>query len=164
MMSSWNKRPIEVAHLLNPAFCSVILRESILGYKEETNTGMPYVLSFLVLPLVLHKSTRDILPISISTKLHSWVHKNQYVRVGLDKRAQHLGLYTREAIIFSIRLEIIHISENGQLNVSQKKCKRLELPSSSEPVICQKKAYFVGRWFARTGDPAIIFAMLGVKP
>ncbi len=164
MISQWSNRPLEVAHLLNPAFCSIVLRESILGYEEEAENGMPFPLSFLVLPMVLHKPTREILPKSIATKFHSWVHKNQSVRVGFDMRARQLVPYTKEAIHFATQLEMLSFSEHGQLNAPKRRNKGLGWLSDSEPEICKKKARLVGRWFTRAGDPATIYAILGVKP
>ena len=77
MTKIWSERPIEIAHLLNPAFCSTLLFESITGYKQENGSGMPFATAFLVLPVVLHKPTRDHLPKSIATKLHAWIQDNQ---------------------------------------------------------------------------------------
>ena len=53
-MRRWEERPIEVANLLNPAFCGRLLYQSIVGHSEYESKDMPYVLFFLVLPLVLH--------------------------------------------------------------------------------------------------------------
>ncbi|WP_414577239.1 three component ABC system middle component [Anabaena sp. CCY 9402-a] len=63
-MQSWEQRPLEYANLLNPAFCSIILHNAIKGYQNEKKQGMPYPLLFLLLPLVLHNSTRNALLLS----------------------------------------------------------------------------------------------------
>jgi hypothetical protein len=164
MILSWSKRPIEVARLLNPAFCAIMIHESISGYKQENNTGMPFALSFLILPLVLHKPTREILPRDIRTKLHNWIHQNQDILVGLDTRIQQLVPYTREAIYIGLQSKILLVSENGFIDSVACGYEQLGWMSTSEPAMCKKKANFIGRWFSRVGDTATIFAILGVRP
>ncbi len=164
MILPWSNRPIEVARLLNPAFCAIMIHESISGYKQESDDGMPFALSFLVLPLVLHKPTREILPRNIRTKLHNWIHQNQDMLVGFDTRTQQLVPYTREAIYIGLQSKMLMISETGILDSSPCGYEQLSWIPTSEPAICKKKANFVGRWFSRVGDTATIFAILGVRP
>jgi len=57
-MIPWEHRPIEVANLFNPAFCGEVIRRCGAGYSAKLQTGMPYALAFLVLPIVLHPATR----------------------------------------------------------------------------------------------------------
>lgn len=163
MLAHWNKRPIEVAHLLNPAFCSIILRESVLGYNQEIGNSMPYALSFLVLPLVLHKPTRDLLPKTIATKFHSWIHQNQAMRVGFHIRTKQLVPFTKEALYWCVSSGMLGFSGQGSLDVSKQKINSF-WPLHSEPETCKKKAHFIGRWFTRAGDVATIFAIMGIKP
>jgi len=164
MLKHWNKRPIEVAHLLNPAFCSIILSESVLGYNQEFGNTMPYSLSFLVLPLVLHKPTRDLLPKTIATKFHSWVHQNQAIRVGFHIRTKQLVPFTKEALHWGVSSGMLVFSGQGSLDASKQKFDSFNWPLDSEPEICKKKAHFIGKWLTRAGDSATIFAIMGIKP
>lgn len=164
MLTSWNKRPIEVAHLLNPAFCSIILREFVLGYNQECGNSMPYSLSFLVLPLVLHKPTRDLLPRTIATKFHSWVHQNQVMRLDLHNRAKQLVPFSKEALYWCASSGMLAFDEQGGLDVSKHNFKNINWLLDSDPEVCKKKAHFLGRWLTRAGDPATIFAIMGIKP
>lgn len=162
-MKPWTERPIEIAHLLNPAFCSILLREAVEGYFQESDANMPYVLSFLVLPIVLHKPTRDLLPRSISTKLHSWIQENQSALVGFVDRVRWTIPYTKEAITYAAAADLILISEEGKFSSIKKRQKKL-WSKTSEPFFCKKKALFVGRWFSLAGDLATIMAMWGIRP
>ena len=164
MISVWNQRPVEVAHLLNPPFCAVILYQSIRGFEQEAGDGMPYPLSFLVLPLVLHKPTRDLLPRTIATKFHSWVHKNQSIRVRFHLRAHDLVPHTKEALHFGADSGFLVFSQEARLNTIERSVASIDWPPDSEPAACTQKAHFIGRWFARAGEPATIFAILGVMP
>jgi hypothetical protein len=123
MMKTWAKRPVEIAHLLNPAFCSILLSEAIDGYCNESETEMPYVLSFLILPIILHKPTRDLLPRSISTKLHAWIQDNQSAHVGFAERVRWTIPYTKEAIAYATAANSILISEEGKLSSIKKRKK-----------------------------------------
>ncbi|MDO9326623.1 MAG: DUF6521 family protein, partial [Methanoregula sp.] len=67
-MRPWGKRCIEEANLFNPAFLSVIAHQCVKGYEDESGSNVPYILPFLIAPLILHKNTRDNLPSSIATK------------------------------------------------------------------------------------------------
>jgi len=57
----WDQRPIEIQNLFNPAFCGLVLFRAMASYKEEDARGIPFSLTPLVLPLCLHKQSRDIL-------------------------------------------------------------------------------------------------------
>ncbi len=163
MTISWRERPIEIAHLLNPAFCSVILCEAVHSYQESSDTFMPYVLSFLILPIVLHKPTRDILPNTIASKFHTWVHKHETVRIGFEARAKNMVPYTKEGIIFSASAGLLSFSEGG-LTVTRNSFDSVEWPLYSDADFCRKKARFLGRWFTRSGEPTTVYALFGVKP
>ncbi len=164
MTRLWSKRPIEIAHLLNPAFCSILLRESIIGCEQEAGAGMPYALAFLVLPVVLHKPTRDILPKTIATRLHVWIQENQSVRIGFSERVRWTAPYTKEALFYAAKAELIEISDDGLLVSEKKRLKKLPWPKVSEPSVCMSKSRFVGRWFSLAGDTATLMAMWGVRP
>jgi hypothetical protein len=61
-MKQWIQRPREEANLLNPVFCCTILASSIVSYMSVDVEGMPYPLALMILPVVLHKATREALP------------------------------------------------------------------------------------------------------
>ena len=163
-MLPWEKRPIEVSNLLNPAFCSVLLRGAIRAFQEEADEGMPYALSFLMLPIVLHKLTRQALPRTIRTRLHVWLQDRPEVRVDFAKRTRDLVPFTKEALIFGIGCDFFTIDESGRLVVVRRGSRRFPWASGTEPHVCYKKAEFVGRWFAQTGDPTTILTMWGIRP
>jgi hypothetical protein len=140
------------------------MRAAALGYLEEGAKGMPYAVSFLVLPIALHKATRDAFPASISTKLHVWLQENQVARVGLSSRAKGLVPYSREALIYSISSSLLKISPEGLLVPTKAKVKLPKWDKDSEASSCIKKAQFLGRWLARAGDTVTVFALLGVAP
>ncbi|MHC5731680.1 MAG: three component ABC system middle component, partial [Nostoc sp.] len=102
-MQSWEQRPFEYANLLNPAFCSILLRNAIKSYHAQKKQGMPYPLLFLV----LHGSTRNALPKTTVTKLHIWLQRQPEARVGFGDRTSYLVPYTKEALAFGMQTGII---------------------------------------------------------
>lgn len=162
-MREWDLRPKEVAHLLNPAFCAILLRESAVGYQKETGRGMPYPLSFLVLPIVLHAPSRNVLPRTIAKKLHAWIEENQMARVRFVERVRSLVSHTKESIIFACNGRILEILDSGGLAHLGRQPK-LPWGHNSESFFCCQKAHFLGRWFGHSGDLSTIFAIWGIKP
>jgi hypothetical protein len=163
-MQVWTERPTEIAHLLNPAFCGLVLVHGVRGFVEETSTGMPYPLAFLMLPIVLHKPTREALPTSISTKMHPWLESHQQAQVGFADRCAAVVDHTREAMIFAIARNLLRISSDARIEVPEHRFRRPPWPAESEAFLCLDKARFVGRWLGRAGQTATIFAMWGIRP
>jgi len=163
-MQVWEKRPFEIANLFNPAFCSLLLRESAAGFMKENNEGMPFPLTAFILPLVLHKTTRELMPKTISTKLHVWLKDNEEVRIDFTKRTRQFVSLTKEAVIFGMQGKMIMIDKNGSLIPVKRKFKKLSWANDSEPAVCRKKSHFLGRWFAHSGDISTIYAMWGIQP
>jgi hypothetical protein len=58
-MKPWNQRPREIRNLFNPAFCGLVLTRGVEGFSETAKRPMPYSLTLLILPLCLHKRTRQ---------------------------------------------------------------------------------------------------------
>lgn len=164
-MKRWEERTIEEAHLLNPAFCCAVLSASVVGYTSEASAGLPFPLSFLVLPTTLHKHTRESLPRDTRTSLAAWLQQNCEARVGFAQRVIAVRPHTREAILFG--------TTHGWLTMSG----GLLAPTINELVInkstqsleteareCLRRAAFVGKWFARAGNAATVMALWGVRP
>lgn len=163
-ISPWSRRPFEVAYLLNPAFCALVIREGAFGYQQDTQEGLPYSLSFLLLPITLHEATRNKLPYRITTKLHSWLGENQEVKIGFPERTRNLVPYVKEAMIFGMRSNAVELANNGHIipmpGVRQPKAWN----NISEITDYLKAARFIGRWFAQVRDPGTIYYMWGIQP
>ncbi|MCA9964110.1 MAG: hypothetical protein KC423_07705 [Anaerolineales bacterium] len=163
-MTEWINRPVEIANLFNPAFGAVILYEAVAAYEKEREQGMPYALSFLVFPIVLHNGTRILLPRGTQTKLHVWIQDNLNVKIDFPSRAQRSVEYTKEAILFGLQMNIFEIQHNGNISTKPKMLKRPKWQAGTEPNECAKKAAMIGKWFAISGDASTIFAVWGIHP
>lgn len=162
VMKPWEERPIEIAHLLNPAFCGELLRVSIKAHYTSTKVLFPFPLAFLVLPIVLHRKTREAILPTTKEQMHAWLQSRPEIRVGFAERAKDLVPITREAIAFLLQVQAIAMDDRGNLRVTPHTLRTV--PTNQEIQDCYRKAEILGRWFARTGTPSVIYTMWGVKP
>src|SRR3954447_13061814 len=114
-MRPWQDRPTEVAHLFNPAFLATLLGYASHGFMKERSTGLPWIFSFLLLPLILHKATREIAPKTKITKFQTWTQKNPAILVGFAERARHMEPYVREGIMFGVSTGILVCKADASL-------------------------------------------------
>ncbi|WP_437601021.1 three component ABC system middle component [Sorangium sp. So ce590] len=166
MMMSWSVRSPEERSLLNPSFCAALLWHSASGYASERDSALPIDLSFLVLPLVLHRETREMLPRSTTTSLAAWLTEAPLVRVRIGERAASLGPFTKEAMLFGGMHGFLALGVDGvRANSTFKKHVTTALKASSDEVrTCAKRAEFLGKWFEKAGRSETVMALLGVRP
>lgn len=166
-MKHWEDRAPEVANLLNPAFCGQIIHRCALSHTRESNeTAMPYALAFLVLPLVLHRETRQAMS---ATRHHFqvWLNANQHIKVGLAERARSIVPYTREALVFLQQTEAMRVRTPDAGLVAAARLRRQprrRFSAGDETRDCLRKAETLGKWFARASSPATVYASLGLMP
>jgi hypothetical protein len=79
-MRPWADRSPEAAALLNPALLAAISAAAASQYERASDEAMPWPLTFLVAPLVLHRGTREALPRDTRTHLPAWVADNPVIR------------------------------------------------------------------------------------
>lgn len=168
-MKRWLDRPLEERHLLNPAFCSSILWYAAKGASDRSTLprkSLSFAEAFLVIPLVLHKKSRESLPSRINTSLPVWIEAEPLLIANFPARASALLHYTKQAIIFGGSLELFSLDgDEIKANISfDRKLNNTYRDSSDEVRECLKKASFLGKWFAHTGAPETIYTLFGVRP
>lgn len=160
-MIQWEQRPVEIANLLNPAFCGQVLRVGIRAYAGEASTSLPYALAFLLLPIVLHPQTRERLSIR-QRQLHTWLQENEDLKIGFAERTRQVVPVTLESITFLLQLRAVAIDEQGGLQVLPYRRRAIPEQEQGEIADCYRKAAVVGRLFARAGNAPTIYALWGV--
>lgn len=165
-MTSWPERPFEEANLLNPPFCCLGVTAAVIGYGDERGQGMPLPLVYMVLPIVLHRSTREQLPGNRRTSLPAWIQDNPSVRVLFYERLISLKLHTREAILFGSSRGWLSTGEDGSVLTRKRESslRRAVQQREDEMKNCITKALFVGRWFAAAGSAATVMTLWGIRP
>lgn len=164
-MKRWDQRPFEIRNLFNPAFCGLILFRALYGYEQEDPRGMPFSLSLslLILPLCLHKDSREVIGSSPRSYLLKTIEKNQQLVVGFPTRAHQMLPYAFEGFGALMERGCISISEDGRVQTLPKQVRK-KIDGTDETVACQKVARIVGRGFARIADRVTIYTTFGIRP
>lgn len=161
-MKTWRERVPEVAFLLNPAFCSLVIHEAVVAYQKEAGEGLRYPEAYLILPIVLHRETR--LSLSSKTHMKKWIQHNSPLLIDFSHRAKSLVAVSYEAVDFSLQTGLIVYREGKLYSRQPIASSRLDRISDEEMKECFSKAQHVGRWFARAGSGENIYAAWGVRP
>lgn len=163
----WLERSSEAKNLLNPSFSSVLLWHAAQGYTENTDQeGLPFDVAFLVLPLVLHRGTRESLPKTSRTSLAVWLDINPLTRSFISERTRLLVPFTKEAMNFGGQHGLLNFFGAHMFGSQEWKQKIMHTVygSSKEVGVCFMRANFVGKWFAKTGSALTIMTLFGVQP
>lgn len=162
-MKRWDQRPFEIRNLFNPAFCGLVLFRALQGYEEGDAPGMPFSLSLLVLPLCLHKDSREIIGSSPRSYLLRTVEKNQQIMVGFADRVTQMMPYAFEGFGLLMERGCTTVADDGRIQTVPKKVRKA-VDGTAETVACQKAARIVGREFARIADRATVYTTFGIRP
>lgn len=124
---------------------------------------MPFSLSLLVLPLCLHKDSREVIADNPRSHLLRTTEKNQQVIVGFPNRATQMLPYAFEGFGLMMERGCITITDDGRIQTVPKKVRK-SVEGTDETVACQKVARIVGREFARIADRVTIYTTFGIRP
>lgn len=164
-MNNWENRSVITANLLNPAFCSEVIRRTIISYNDNNDDEIfPFSLLFLILPIVLHKKTREHMPIRSSTYFHSWVEENEFLFIDFAKRVKDLNPFTKETISFMLQHNVADITDDGKITIRPYRKKSLRGEKFNEIIEIYKKAELLGKWLRKTGNEQTIYMFLKIRP
>jgi hypothetical protein len=159
----WDQRPFEIRNLFNPAFCGLVLFRAMQGYEEGDSRGMPFSLSLLVLPLCLHKDSREVIAANSRSYLLKITEKNPQVQVGFADRATAMLPYALEGFGLLMERGCISVADDGRLQTVPDKVRK-SVTGTDETKSCQRVARFVGKEFARIADLVTVYTSFGVRP
>ena len=134
------------------------------GYFEEARVGLPFALAFVVLPIVLHKASRDALPRQIRTRMHAWLQSHEELRITFADRARDLVPITRQALLFGAQHGLLSITREEGVMPGGRAVARGRWPADAEMAACWKEAHFLGRWLTRSGTPTTTYVLWGIRP
>jgi len=147
--------------MLNPALIAAIVATAADGHRKASDRALPWPLSFIVAPLVLHRGTRQALPASTSTHLTTWTSRYPLLRAGFPRRAQSLVEPVKEGVRFGLAHGVLTVDGDG-LRGGTRRPRGFQVPDELADIL--RRAGFVGRWLAKIDNTATIFAVLGVAP
>ena len=165
-MKPWVERTHEEAHLLNPAFCCATITASFAGYRESRDQSFPFVIAFMVLPIILHKDTRESLPNSTRTSMPAWLQDHAQAKLGFYGRLMALQPYTREAITYGLAFGWVEIGNLGKIQcvTTDAQINRTIQSLDGDAHDCVSRARFLGRWFGKMASTETILALWGIRP
>lgn len=162
---SWAERPAEEARIFNPAFCGELIGRTVWEYNRRRQTVLGIVTAFLVLPLTLHRPTREALPGRANTAFAGWVAEHAALLAELPERARRLRPVSREALLFAVRHQVLSF-EDGGLLPGAKPVRRTARPAVSTDEVndVRSAASLLGRWFAGQHTQTSILQGMGIAP
>lgn len=165
-MMRWAERTLEERVLLNPAFCASLLWHFAAAGGKNGLRSLTLAESFLVLPIVLPRVTREALPRSTRTSLAVWLDENSSFQATLAVRAKALMPFSRDALIFGGTRQFIRLSHDlVHADLSwRRRASAAARQASEETQACAKRAAFLGAWFAESGSASTVMALIGVRP
>lgn len=162
-MKPWDQRPAEIRSLFNPAFCGLVLFRAIQGYEEDDPRGMPFSLTFLLLPLSLYKSSRETLSSGKRSYLLRVTEQNPQLLIGFAERAQTMMPYGLEAFGLLMERGCISVTDDGRIQTIPKKVKKT-ITGTAETIACQRVSMYLGKQFSKINDRVTIYTTFGVRP
>ena len=162
---SWAERPAEEARIFNPAFCGELIGRTVWEYNRTRQAALNMVTAFLVLPLTLHRPTREALPGRANTAFAGWIAEHSALLAELPERARRLRPVTREALLFAVRHQVLTL-EGGGLLPGAKPVRPTARPrvSTDEVNDVRSAAGLLGRWFAGQHTQISILQGMGIAP
>jgi hypothetical protein len=162
-MKRWDLRPFETKNLFNPAFCALLMMRSLEAYEIEDPRGIPFSLSLLILPLSLHKGSRDIIAPSSRSYLLKTIEDNPQLLIAFAERVTEMLPFTFEAFGLAMQMGCFQVTAEGRLLSAPKKIKKT-ISGTEESISCQRAARLLGREFARIGDRVTVYTAFGIRP
>lgn len=166
MMKPWAHRIREEAHLLNPAFCCLNIASASAGYSESNDQPLPFALAFMVLPIVLHKATRETLPNTSRTSMPAWLQEHPEARLGFHQRLMSLRPHTKEALFYGMTFGWIEIDNTGVIRYTAPNAllNRAVRSLAGDARDCVSRARQFGKWLGTTSSIETTMALWGIRP
>ncbi len=153
-LNPWSERPIEQAILFNPAFCGELIGRTVVEYQKIKNIPLPFEFGFVILPLILHKETREKIPARSNKKFATWAKNNKFLITELPNRIKLLRPISRESLIFGIKHNILTLNRFGIESYCNFNIKiQLDSPDANDN---RKVATSLGKWFGRQDSHKLI--------
>lgn len=162
---AWAERPAEEARIFNPAFCGELIGRTICEYHRTRQAALSMATAFLVLPLTLHRPTREVLPGRANTAFAGWVAEHAALLAELPERARRLRPVSREALLFALRHQLLALDGGGLVPGAKPVRLSARLAVGTDEVSAVRSAAgLLGRWFAGQGTQTSILQGMGVAP
>lgn len=159
----WEVRSPTIAAMLNPAMIALLVSTAAWAYaRSSSGKGIPPEFVFLLVPLVVHRRTREELPGNTNSHLTKWITDRPIIQAGFPNRARGMVPFVREGLRYGMRVGQLRLGADGLLYGESRRT--ADLPAGSELESLVRASALLGRWLAKVGNSTTIFALFGVKP
>lgn len=162
-MKHWDRRPIEVRNLFNPAFCGLVLYRAMATFQEIDDRGMPFSMSLLILPLTLQRQSREVIQRGNKNFLLKVIADHPELQVDFGQRCIDIFPFTLEALGVLNSVGTMRVQSEGRLIVVGDGVKKT-VTGTEESKATQRAAAFLGKQFARIGHSSTIYSTMGIRP
>ncbi|MBL4746985.1 MAG: hypothetical protein JKY08_11555 [Flavobacteriaceae bacterium] len=158
-----HNRSDEINNLLNPAFCGAVYVAMVDGYNSKSESNIPIYLPYVLMPIILHKDSRNTIPSTAITKFHSWIQSKEQVKIGLHKRVKSLEPFISEAMLFLSGQGLLMIDDLGAIELTSKTKINKIIKNSESISEYIRKAKTLGTICGNTHSDSTILALLGLQ-
>jgi hypothetical protein len=124
---------------------------------------MPFSLTILILPLCLHRQSREILQQGNRSYLLKLISGHPELLVDFARRTTDVLPFTFEALGFLMQVGSFRVEDGGRFKAVAAGVRK-GVTGTVETVSCQRVARYLGKEFARIGDRSTLYTSLGVRP
>ncbi len=119
------RKPIEYEIIQNPVLGAAAITQAVIEYREARDEGMPLALVMVVLPMVFHKETTELIAgmNKVGGGLRRAIREDRTLSVGLQQRMEKMAELSFTAL---------------NLALSCKKCLTLDLETNILVIPCRK--------------------------
>jgi len=147
----------EVYAIQNPALCAVLLWRFACAYNQHhpNRDHVPLLLFFIVLPMVLHRATLDVIVATRNqsglracvAKFSASKENKQDIVLAIHDRAGRLRQLSLEAIKTGVSTRLLHVAPNSQVIPLSLTEPSANFTKAITPLI--KGAERLGYWFSQ---------------
>lgn len=166
-MIEYTELSAETRAIFNPALIAILGARAAQGYEGEAKAPMPIALCLTAVGTALFHRARDDRPSTIRPSFAGWLQDNPEIRYNIGPQLESLGPHLKAGIIFGVSQEILRIVASSSVSMVPRSVRAPGVTTglyTQEVESCIGAATFFGRWFARSGTPGTVMALLGVTP
>ena len=158
----------DVERLFNTAYCASIIAQYIYAYQQASaSIGMPYMLTYLCLPLTLHNQTKtEVNKHTLLYGFHRFINEHPETLINLYERIKDFTRLTQETLLTGTTYGLMQIDLENVVFTSREstiKQIRKQLHNEKEAAQSIRAAARIGTWFAQLSVTEIFF-YLGIQP
>ncbi|MER5307502.1 three component ABC system middle component [Streptomyces sp. NPDC002773] len=150
--------------LYNPAFTALLTARTVQGHQTQYGRPCPVALAVLGAVMALQPAVREKLPRTTHAGVSRWVEENRTVKVAMMQNATALATVVRPGLLFALQSTLLHCTDQGLLQLSTGRLKKVITGPTDEVITIQKAAHMLGRWLPSTGSMSTVMTLLGVRP